>query len=535
MIDFLREFHQITRPPVRDIGDFKQFLQRQHGLPNPPAVEVHPAESTWLRSVLLDPLPPPVVPPTLSKWVPTVSASAPPAIDLDEDTTDEALDAAVLLDDWIEATWRPWAARWREVEAGRSFYKSLFALRTLLEREGDSLELVWGFGRLRWTTRQGLIDHPLLVAPVDISFDAGDARGALEITPSGPLEVELSFLTEVVLSNRPEYLALRDSEAADDLAVWDDESRSAFLERFQRLLDHDGSPRTGHRAVATRSCQRRVGPLCPPTATRTTWDSSRRNANCSETAPSRPDPLRSLVAVSPSALDQGAASEPQERPEASSTDVLYLPKAANEEQHRVLRYAQDRIGVTTQGPPGTGKSHTIANLVCHYVALGQRVLVTAEKEAALEVLADKLPERVRELTVSVLGSDVRSRMRLETAIKSISGRVGEYDESYVDREIAQFTRALDETDRNIARAGNQFREACAFEARPLVGTFAAGVDPTPSTVAAWLAEQAEHLAFIPDPLPLQTAIPLSQEEWHDLGRLGQRITPDDAALCARKA
>ena len=533
VIDFLREFHQITRPPVRDIAEFKQFLQPQDGLPNPPAVEVHPAESTWMRAVLHDPLPPPVVPPTLSKWVPTVSASAPPAIDLDEDTTEEALEAALLLDDWIEATWRPWAARWREVEAGRSFYKSLFALRTLLEREGDSLELVWGFGRLRWTTRQGLIDHPLLAAPVEISFDAGDARGALEITPSGPLELELAFLTEVVLSNRPEYLALRDSGAADDLAVWDDESRSAFLERIQRLLDHDGT----------------LGPVTGPSPRAAVSDEwvlyvRRRDADYlgfleaqrqllrDGAEPS--DPLRSLVAVSPSALDQGAASEPQERPEASSTDVLYLPKAANDEQHRVLRYAQDRIGVTTQGPPGTGKSHTIANLVCHYVALGQRVLVTAEKEAALEVLAAKLPERVRELSVSVLGSDVRSRMRLETAIKSISSRVGEYDESYVDREIAQFTRALDETDRNVARAGNQFREASAFEARPLVGTFAAGVDPTPSTVAAWLAEQAEQLAFIPDSLPLQTAIPLSLEEWLDLGRLGQRITPDDAALCAQR-
>ena len=531
VIDFLRGFHQVTRLPVRDIAEFKQFLQRQDGLPGAPAVEIRPSESTWMRAVLFDPLPPPDIPPALSKWVLAVSASAPPTIDLDDDTSEAALEAAIFLDDWIETTWRPWAARRREIEAGRSFYKSLFALRMLLEREGDSLELVWGFGRLRWTTPQGLIDHPLLVAPVEISFDAGDARGALKVAPSGLLELELSFLTEVVLSNRPEYLAIRDSGAADDLAVWDDESRAAFLERIQRLLDHDGS----------------CGPIAGPSPRAAVSDEwvlyvRRRDADYlgfleaqrqllrDGAEPS--DPLRSLVALSPSALDQGTAGAPQERSEALSGDVLYLPKPANEEQHRVLRYAQDRVGVTTQGPPGTGKSHTIANLVCHYVALGQRVLVTAEKEAALEVLADKLPARIRELSVSVLGSDVASRMRLETAIKSISSRVNEYDESYVDREIAQFTRDLDETDRSIARAGNQFRDASAFEARPLVGTFAAGVDPTPSAVAAWLAENDERLSFVPDSLPLQTANPLSQEEWLDLGRLGQRITPYDAALCA---
>ena len=32
------------------------------------------------------------------------------------------------------------------------------------------------------------------------------------------------------------------------------------------------------------------------------------------------------------------------------------------------------------GPPGTGKSHTIANVICHYLAKGRRVLVTSKGE-----------------------------------------------------------------------------------------------------------------------------------------------------------
>jgi putative protein kinase ArgK-like GTPase of G3E family len=39
-----------------------------------------------------------------------------------------------------------------------------------------------------------------------------------------------------------------------------------------------------------------------------------------------------------------------------------------------------------QGPPGTGKSHTIANLICHLLATGNKVLVTAQTKRALEVL-----------------------------------------------------------------------------------------------------------------------------------------------------
>jgi len=39
-----------------------------------------------------------------------------------------------------------------------------------------------------------------------------------------------------------------------------------------------------------------------------------------------------------------------------------------------------------EGPPGTGKSETIANIICHNLALGRRVLFVAEKMAALHVV-----------------------------------------------------------------------------------------------------------------------------------------------------
>ena len=39
-----------------------------------------------------------------------------------------------------------------------------------------------------------------------------------------------------------------------------------------------------------------------------------------------------------------------------------------------------------EGPPGTGKSETIANIICHNLALGRKVLFVAEKMAALQVV-----------------------------------------------------------------------------------------------------------------------------------------------------
>lgn len=43
-----------------------------------------------------------------------------------------------------------------------------------------------------------------------------------------------------------------------------------------------------------------------------------------------------------------------------------------------------------EGPPGTGKSETIANIICHNMALGRRVLFVAEKMAALQVVYRRL-------------------------------------------------------------------------------------------------------------------------------------------------
>ena len=58
------------------------------------------------------------------------------------------------------------------------------------------------------------------------------------------------------------------------------------------------------------------------------------------------------------------------------------------------------------GPPGCGKSHTIANIVCAYLAQGKRVLVTSKGAPALSVLRKRLPPCMQELVVDVTVSEV---------------------------------------------------------------------------------------------------------------------------------
>ena len=71
---------------------------------------------------------------------------------------------------------------------------------------------------------------------------------------------------------------------------------------------------------------------------------------------------------------------------------LYFGLPSNVQQEGVIQTLQTHGCAVLVGPPGTGKSQTIANVICHYLATGRRVLVTSKGEPATEVLRQKLPQ-----------------------------------------------------------------------------------------------------------------------------------------------
>lgn len=85
-------------------------------------------------------------------------------------------------------------------------------------------------------------------------------------------------------------------------------------------------------------------------------------------------------------------------------DEILFPLPANDEQYKIVDKVKSSNIVLVQGPPGTGKSHTIANLISHYISEGKKVIVTSEKAKALEVLRDKIPEKIRSLSLALLTS-----------------------------------------------------------------------------------------------------------------------------------
>lgn len=83
-------------------------------------------------------------------------------------------------------------------------------------------------------------------------------------------------------------------------------------------------------------------------------------------------------------------------------DSVLFPLPSNDEQFNIVDKVKESNIVLVKGPPGTGKSHTIANLLSHYISEGKKVIVTSEKAKALEVLRDKLPQQIRCLSLALL-------------------------------------------------------------------------------------------------------------------------------------
>ncbi len=70
----------------------------------------------------------------------------------------------------------------------------------------------------------------------------------------------------------------------------------------------------------------------------------------------------------------------------------YLVFDADFSQQQVIWRARRGPGLVAHGPPGTGKSQTIANIIADRLARGERVLMVCQKQAALQVVHERLRE-----------------------------------------------------------------------------------------------------------------------------------------------
>lgn len=416
-----------------------------------------------------------------------------------------------------------WAVPERAARTAMWFFEAFYDIHSTLEKDGEQLELLAADGRLSWQAISALdgrvsIDHPILLKRVELRFDPNIPEFTVHETDREPeiygaLFVDLHDVEPAAIRSRKNEL---DTSGYHPFGWGDTE---AFLRAFiqtvsplagEFLGEPGGLPNEAPRlwrdpmlvlrkrilgianAVYAILDDIEGRDLFPPALVQITG---------TEEAWAGPG-----LGDSPSSGGTGAA--PAAAPAINDDDIL-LAKEANEEQMQIIRRLERSGSVIVQGPPGTGKTHTIGNLIGHLLAQGKSVLVTAQTAKALRVLRDKVPEMLRPLCVSVLGSDQDARSQLESSIGSITERLTSDTAETLTGKARTFgdeRRKLLSSSRELA---HKLKDVLENEYREIP---AGGKRHAPSDAARFVAaNEAEH-SWLPSPVKLGADITLSEKE-----------------------
>ena len=497
LLDYLVEQAKDIDPAAFTLSKATDFRKTYADLEKLPFVDFDvdtDGDPIWLRVQRLEAVPAPRLPePDLAPFL-TVNADPaahPPALkepalasarDQDVRAVGEAASAQQdqqrrarvgrLLEVYTQQ-WNDWAVRERPRRQVMALYADLFALKTRLESQEAvrPIELVWGMGVSSWripvtsdsgTSASADFHYPLITQAVELEIDAAshaigvrprqvephlelDAFAACAVPGVGDVE----RAARALLHERPEIAVSPFDPTTVEPILSLAASNLAASARYDRHAANP--PAAGDELVVTNGWV----VFTRPRARHFLIDDISRlkgRVNAGEAIPDGPisivsRPGEDVIEHKPIAF-RGLSGRATTRGEARE---LYFPLPYNREQETIVQQLARAPGVAVQGPPGTGKTHTIANIISHYLALGKRILVTSKGEPALKVLQEKIPPSIRPLSVALLSGDKEGMRQFQASIEAIIHTLTHLNPQTEEDLIATCRAALDRVHEEMAR------------------------------------------------------------------------------------
>jgi very-short-patch-repair endonuclease len=477
LLDYIEQVERLKSKPAFTVPTdfFTAYQDDVFKLPELRVNEQVDGDDVWLRVPRLSEIAPPDPDGVLGPWVklsknPEKLPELLSELSVAEDTIklEDAPDIKGLFDWYVEMLWTPWAHVEKSRRKTVALYRDLFALHQAIASEGTEtpLELVWGLGFATWKNAQyraAAVKHPLIVQSCEVALN--EETFDLEVRPREvEPKLEIDCYAEMGLSPGVQALegfwkSMQES-GISRVNPFEPTSYEAVLKSAVGHLDPTGQydERTDDFSVAAPADRLAITNTWVIFGRRRSADifieDIRRLKKEVEGSSQLPPVINSLVEMG----DMTVRARPEQPYRGLSSSnggadamELYFPMPYNDEQVSIIQKLHANDGVVVQGPPGTGKTHTIANVICHFLAQGKRVLVTAKGESALSVLQQKLPEEIRPLSVSLLSDERDGMKQFEHAIQSIATKVSELLPARSEANITAAEDRLGELHTKIAQ------------------------------------------------------------------------------------
>ena len=560
LLDYIKEQAKQINPAAYRLANAKGFQRQRGDMAGLPGVEFDikfAGDHIWLRVPRLVAEPPPALPPahkSLLRFSPDPNGP-PPSIDeaalarqinqrvqsakarnepieiAQFDAQAKAAAAEALFS--YSALWTRWATGERPRRRTIVLYGDLFTLMHQMEAEQTSKpqELIWGIGISSWqlkTEKETIaFEYPLLTQEMELSID--DRSMAIEIRPRatetyveldafvacqvpGTIEVERNAIAQLARQKDRPTTPFDPGSYSDVLKLIACNLDSEGL--YKEILNQNGAaPPAGPHLAVTDAW---VLLSRPRTINYLFEDLKRLQEKLEGGCTIHEGPLALVTQPSDEPIKFEAITFRGLSGRGTTTasgefEELYFPLPYNDEQVTIVQRLRRAAGVTVQGPPGTGKTHTIANVICHYLASGKRVLVTSRGEAALSVLQDKIPEEVRALTVALLTSDRDGIRQFQGSIEAIQHKVSQINPVLTRQEIEHLRGSIDRAhlelitiDRRIDEIAQQQLSAIEVD----------GLEMRAQKLAELVVSGKDRHGWFDDEITLSTmhALPLSSDE-----------------------
>ena len=398
-----------------------------------------------------------------------------------------------------------WVEKQLAIEEVRNFFDTLYIKYLELNKETETLELVIGNGIVR--IKEQNVYYPVLLKKIKIDFNAKDNILILSdphTNESFSPNLYTNFLNEIDDIHLENVFELEKEVKERNLHPLNRKETVDFFKKFIHSLtnrgffieDGDIEDLKEYGDIFIED-----NPLIFIRKKETGIVKAIENITEKiENSGEIPAHLYELVGVASEEENENTEKDFREE------EILFV-KDANTEQVNIAKQIEKNNAVVVQGPPGTGKTHTIANLLGHFLAQGKNVLVTSQTKKALRVLKEKILKSIQGLCISILDDD-NSDMR--KSVETISEKLGNFTSEKLKKEVEELEKIRIKECNDLENITDQM---CGIRYRESKSIDFNGETFFIKDIAKYLRENPEIAGKIPGKISELVPCPITNDEF----------------------